>query len=86
MKTIYELRKLGHKVRVHHLRFLGDSLEQYHKDFMYALKAKGGRTQIEITTPYGATVKGVADCSRKENFNRKVGLTIALGRALNQLE
>lgn len=44
---------------------------------------KGGLTVVEITTPEGETLTGVAECSVKDQFNRKIGLNIALGRALN---
>lgn len=49
-------------------------------------EVNGGKTQVRITTPDGINAVGVADCSRKENFWRKRGLNIALGRALIHLE
>jgi len=77
--TIKQLRQNGYKVRVMHSRV-------YEKPD-YILMAKGGTTEIEVTTPDGAqTVKGVAICSAEDCFNRKTGNQIALGRALKQLE
>jgi hypothetical protein len=47
----------------------------------------GGETVLTLTTPDGTqTVQSTAECSDKDNFNRKKGLTIALGRALSQLQ
>lgn len=83
--TIKDLRRRGYKVRVIHTRryvthrkFSGPALE---------LSARGGSTTIEVTTPDNQqTVSGKAVCSNDDNFNRKVGNAIALGRALNKLQ
>jgi hypothetical protein len=45
----------------------------------------GGQTTIEISTPDGKEVVGVAACSDKDRWVRKVGLKKALCRALAQL-
>jgi hypothetical protein len=51
------------------------------------LHARGGSTKIELTTPDKQhTVAGEAVCSLEDNFNRKLGNSIALGRALTALE
>lgn len=70
--TVKELRKNGYKVRVHHHRKVVTS----------TVAARGGKTVVEVTTPDGVTFIGIARCSRKENFNKKMGVRIALGRAL----
>lgn len=70
--TVEELRKNGYKVRVHHHRKVVTS----------AVAARGGKTVVEVTTPDGVTFVGISRCSRKENFNKKMGVRIALGRAL----
>lgn len=76
--TIKTLRQSGYKVRVIHSRV-------YTKP-EYNLQAKGGLTEIEITTPdHSQTVKGAAKCSDIDCFSRKVGNAIALGRALKML-
>jgi hypothetical protein len=76
--TIKSLRQNGYKVRVMHSRV-------YEKP-NYDLKAKGGLTEIEITTPDKTqTVKGSAKCSDVDCYSRKIGNNIALGRALKQL-
>jgi hypothetical protein len=46
----------------------------------------GGVTKIEVTTPdMIKTEVGESKCSPKENFNRRLGNSIALGRALDKL-
>lgn len=102
MKTVYELRKSGNKVQVMHWRwhryglYSGGQEEDYYRknyedelsrqDLNKPCLAKGGKTEVKITTPDGINAVGVAECSRKENFCRKRGLDIALGRALIDLE
>ena len=77
---VESLRRSGYKVRVHHHRKLTRVAKLDGKALVAA--ARGGRTVIEITTPDGETLIGTARCSRKENFNKKLGVRIALGRAL----
>jgi len=87
--TIKNLRQNGFKVRVHqfrnydyviHTSVNGDpSLEK-------RVSCKGGKTVIDVTsTKYNITTSGVSECSKKESFNRKLGNSIALGRAVRAL-
>lgn len=46
----------------------------------------GGRTVCMITLADGKEIHGVAECSRKDGYNKKIGRDIALGRALKRLE
>jgi len=66
------LRKGGFKVRVRHFRRLNPM----------GINPLGGKTVVTVTTPDGRDLEGVAICSRKENFNKRLGVRIALGRAL----
>lgn len=83
--TIKSLRQQGYKVRVMHTRrykavnkLSGAVLE---------LQAQGGSTTIELTTPDTQhTVFGKTVCSLEDNFNKKTGNAIALGRALKALQ
>ena len=81
--TIASLRRSGYKVRVLHTRNykkvqkIGGVFEE--------LSANGGLTRIEITTPKGEDVWGEAVCSKEDNWNRKLGNSIALGRALQKI-
>ena len=84
MNTIKELRRAGYKVRVMHTRFsqMKKRIDGVHLEVL----AKGGSTTIEVTTPDGKhNVIGKAVCSLEDNFNRKIGNSIALGRALQWL-
>lgn len=72
MTTVKSLRQSGYKVRVNHQRKMqGEELSPF-----------GGLTRIEITTPEGKDLAGEAKCSTKDNYNKKIGVSIALGRAL----
>lgn len=50
------------------------------------VKTHGGYTVVELTSPDGVEVSEVSDCSATEPFNRRRGVTIALGRALTALK
>ena len=89
--TIQELRNEGYKVKVLHNRLY----DGYHKWQVGSRSsyggplnpdAKGGSTQIIIDSPNGEHFEGLAMCSRKENYDKKLGVRIALGRSgvLNQ--
>jgi hypothetical protein len=83
MKTIKELRQTGYKVRVHHER---DTIDvQTISGIAKFLNARGGRTEIELTTPEGRTEIAESRCSKKENFCRKTGAKIALERIFEKL-
>jgi hypothetical protein len=87
--TIQQLRNSGYKVRVSHNRLY----KGYHRwqvgsrhtssDYGYGPidpDTKGGSTQIIIDSPHGRHYEGLAICSKKENYNKKLGVRIALGR------
>ena len=94
--TIRNLRRQGYKVRVLHFRnFILNSINSNLK--ITSSKGiiasydkplpKGGSTIIELTTPDKLqTVRGSAVCSVKENYNKKLGNSIALGRAYKKLQ
>ena len=69
MLTVKSLRQFGYKVRVLH---------------NMTVNSRGGATVVEITSPIN-TVSGVALCNHQDQYNRKLGVRIALGRALKQL-
>lgn len=85
--TVQELRNKGYKVKVFHNRLYNG----YHKwqvgGHEYIQRntpvdpdTKGGSTEIVIDSPFGEHFHGVAICSKKDNFNKKLGVKIALGR------
>lgn len=73
--SIHDLRRLGWKVRVLH-----GTVNEEQPDKITQLSDKF--TRIELRTPDGKEFVGVSYCSKKDNFNRKLGNRIALGRAL----
>lgn len=83
--TIKQLRQSGYKVRVLHTRKF--KTIQKLDGACNEVLPRGGCTKIELTTPNKTiTVFGESICSNEDLFNRKVGNSIALGRALKQLE
>lgn len=83
--SIKNLRQSGWKVRVLHQRcyFLRGRLNETSAEVC----AKGGLTEIQITSPdKKINASGKSICSDEDNFNRKVGNAIALGRAWKEVE
>lgn len=79
--SIHDLRKLGWKVRVIHGDVNADTGVEH--DFeMIDLVSKF--TKIELRSPEGIEYSGTAYCSKQDNYDRKLGNKIALGRALKQ--
>ena len=74
--TIHQLRRSGWKVRVihgfTHERYVGQEIVNYSDRF----------TKIDLTSPEGIDSIGIAFCSKQDQWNRKLGNRIALGRAL----
>ena len=81
--TIMQLRRSGYKVRVIHTRNL-EKIQKIDGEYM-VISSRGGKTRIEVRTPSGEEVVGEAICSNEDNWNRKLGNSIALGRALQQI-
>jgi len=46
----------------------------------------GGQTVIEITMKDGLELRGVAKVNDCDNYNKKLGIKLALNRALNNLK
>ena len=83
--SIKNLRQRGWKVRVLHERnyFLMNRLDGVSTEVC----ARGGRTEIQLTSPdKQINVSAKSICSDEDNFNRKVGNSIALGRAWKKYE
>lgn len=86
-KTVEQLRKSNHKIKVHHFRHVkqddGSVIENVPftdiQDFR-KVTGKGGKTEIYVTTPEGKNYKGESFCNPKDSFNYKLAVRIALGR------
>ncbi len=72
---VKQLRQSGYKVRVMHMRNKSDVGYDPH----------GGTTRVEITTPEGKELVGEARCSNQDNYSKKIGVAIALGRAFKNV-
>lgn len=82
--TIQSLRQSGHKVRVTHRAFNGEDRERTNVSLL-AIDDHPSVTQIDVTTPKGEDATGYAFRSKNDNYDRKLGNKIALGRALAKL-
>lgn len=82
MLTVENLRKMGFRVKVRHTR--GKYFDNVHQCAEF--DPYGGLTEVEVydfTTQQAYT--GEAKCSKKDHYNRKLGVRIALGRALKKM-
>jgi hypothetical protein len=75
--SIKSLRQAGWKVRVIHSRHLF-----LPSDGKIVPAPTGGTTRIELTSPGGVNAHGVATCSERDNYCKKIGNKIALDRAI----
>lgn len=83
--TIHALRRVGCKVRVIHNNApkMLDIYKAAEIGWLDPVPAHiAGYTQIDITTPAGNDFSGVAFRVKGDQYNRKLGNRIALGRAL----
>ena len=86
------LKEAGYKVTVSHQRRY-EAVPSPHGWIPAAVQSHriiptGGITRVEIfwpDKPEEVLATGVAFCSNRDNYNRKLGLTIAIGRALKAL-
>lgn len=87
-EQIKELEELGYEVDIEHRRKY-ELKEKLHDGLILleeeVLCAKGGTTIAYIFKGDDAASVGYADCSKHENYNRKIGASIALGRARKSL-
>jgi len=97
--SIVDLRRLGYKVRVSHFRIVNTThhvpaysflslqrvtkIDKKNKVFEKILE-RGGETQIELTNREGKTFNAIAECSKKDQFNRRLGNHICLARLAKQ--
>lgn len=98
--SIESLREQGYKIRVTHYRYnqYGDLISRRKIDEENAgprlddskprhiISPNGGKVEVELEAADGTKVSATAECSRLDNFNRKIGTTMAFGRALKQLK
>jgi len=87
--TVQQLRNMGYKVKVLHNRLYngyhvwqnGAREYLYNNEYTVDPDSKGGSTQIIIDSPTGEHFRGLAICNKKDNYDKKMGVRIALGRS-----
>lgn len=75
LQTISELRSKGYRVFVDH-----DRTHVFNHNG--ETPPKGGRTVVKILKDDEVVAEGTSFCSELDNYNRKIGRNISLGRAM----
>ena len=93
--TVQQLRAEGWRVGVRHWRWSHDGahLAPYTRDlerrdpiFIAELPSvRGGATYVTLTSPTGEVLEGLARCSIRDNYDKRRGVQIAIGRALKRV-
>lgn len=94
--TIHALRKAGYKVKIDHWRRVSLPIGEAHHSYVTrrvtrkekrarvyplgAIHPHGGHTDLWVQPPGGEPSHARASCRADERFNRRLGLTICLGR------
>lgn len=74
MVSVHNVRQMGYSVDIHHVR-------NYDKNGV--ISCRGGITEVDIYKNFVlASYRGVSLCNDKDNYNKKLGVRIALGRAM----
>ena len=84
--TVQELRNKGFKVKVLHNRLYKGKFKWQRVSAVVGSgpidpDTKGGSTHIIIDSPSGSHYEGIAICSKQDNYDKKLGVRIALGRS-----
>jgi len=88
MLTLDELRKNGWKISVYHLRNcqdVADYLQQVNANHKSKININKKAVTRVIVSKNNLTCESEAICSNKDQFNKKLGLKIALGRLEKKL-
>ena len=90
--SVWQLRKAGYKVSVEHSRYTVAEFFtkrpplRHQSDIPKGFIApQGGKTVVRVREPGGIEYEGVALCSKEDNFCKRRGVFMALGR-LERLE
>lgn len=102
MITINSLKEKGYKVYVSHKRYFCEqvfnknmepvqayvlrNMSQVDRDIKKNAHPVGGMTCVSIVSPDGDVKTGCAQCCLKDNYNKKLGVQIALNRIFTHLE
>ena len=83
MFTVHDLRKAGFSVKVRHNRKFTNV--QKLDGVAQIVNVKGGSTEVGVYFNNELVGEGFARCSKRDNYNRKLGVRIALGRAMKNI-
>jgi hypothetical protein len=85
-QTVEQARQNGIKVKIQHFRLTNDGnvVQSIKGESGLNYATKGGSTRVKVING-GVEAVAVATCSKNDNFSRKLGSKIALGRALTKL-
>ena len=83
--NIQEHRQSGTKIKIEHYRKNRGQFVSYSRKSKGKIDNNGGITVATVTKD-GKTTKGVATCSDADNFCYRAGATIAVQRALSQID
>lgn len=90
---IAQLKARGFKIRVRHYRHVirkdGAQAEyelftRQNRDQFSYVSSLGGYTEVDVTFPDETTITGVAVCSAKDSYCRRLGAYLAFQRAVRQ--
>jgi hypothetical protein len=86
-KTVQDMKDAGYDVKVRHYR-AEDSDKYGHPHYTHKYTGQlvpcNALTVVTLSRPYGDVWSGKAYCGPQYQFCRKMGVRIALGRALKQ--
>lgn len=74
--TVKQLKEDGYEVKIYHNREVDDAGQ---------ILCRGGSTEVLVTDSEDREFIGVAVCSDKEGYNKKIGVQIACGRAIKNM-
>ena len=87
-QQIQELKEQGYEVEINHIRDVRVSLGETwnYKPRGDRILPRGGVTQVRILRDEQVLVADYAECSDKDNYCRRIGASITLGRAAKKLK
>lgn len=91
--TVEELKDAGYTVEINHYRYYWDSESKFigglahSMDFINRnlIAPFGGECHVSVLTPDNLTYCKVARCNLSDNYNKKLGVQICLGRICKQI-
>ena len=87
-EIISKLRLAGYRVQIRHDRAYREvwvDASSTCKVLELQLNSKGGTTVVSITNLEGDIFCGMADCRSDESYSKKMGVSVALGRAIKSM-